>query len=237
MEFYDEFLEENEEYIKLVKDYANNDKEHGWLKVVHEGKVYNFPKRALIWYVFGKMHAVRDLLPEYKAFTYSGFKMQMDNPYHTDMMLGAGLTDSYHDCIYEARRLIEKEYEKIFSFDFTVLADGRKDKDPYFSFTVYEHTPMRDGTTWSSMNIHCQDKNDDKYEKKAIVIPNAGIEYDLAAVNADIIVCEQGGPMAHLALVSREKGKILIRVDNAIERFPTFSKLWLNLNKLTLSPR
>jgi hypothetical protein len=66
------------------------------------------------------------------------------------------------------------------------------------------------------------------------VIPNASIQYDLAARNADVIITEVGGSLAHLAIVSREKGKILLRVDNAVERFPYWTKLRVDLDTLKL---
>ena len=234
MELYQEFLDDNDHYVKMVKEYADNDEEHGWLNVPFEGTVYKFPKRALIWYVFGRMTAIRDLLPEYEPFSYSGMKLTNDDRYHTDMILGAGLTDSYHDSIDEARRLIKEEYKKIFTFDFTVLADGRSYKEPYIPLMVYDHSPLKQGVI-SNINIHSQ--TEASYQKRCIVIPKASIDYDLAAVNADVIITEQGGPLAHLAIVSREQGKLLIRIDNAVKQFPKFSKLMIDLNKLTLKPR
>ena len=70
---------------------------------------------------------------------------------------------------------------------------------------------------------------------KAICLPSAGIEYDLLAQNADVIITEIGGPLVHLATVSREKGKLLIRVDNACEKFKPFSLLNLDLGEMTLA--
>lgn len=225
-----------------IHEYADDDTEYGWLLLHHEGRNYRFPKRAFIWYIFGNMTPLHDILPEYEAFSPSGLKLQMDNRYHSDVWLGAGfhIDDTYdhgspqHGAFYEAERMIEKEMREIVQFDFTILANGLSDKSR-ISCMVYDHTPKENPRSKTNYHIEDAEPPKDKWDRlRAICIPNASIEYDLVARNADVIITEVGGELAHLAIVSREKGKVLIRVDNACKKFPYFSKLRIDFEDLTL---
>jgi hypothetical protein len=212
--------------------------------VWYEGTLFRFPKRALIHYTFGSMPPLQSILPPYKPFSDMGLKMQMDNPFHTDVILGAGLELDDVYCaggklvhaLHQAQNLIEDEYEDIISFDFTILANGLDDDHYRGTMMVYDYAPLPENTS-SNIHVDCAAKPTDRYDTlRCIVIPHAGIKYDLAARNADVIICEVGGPLAHLALVARNSGKLLIRVNDAVERFPRFSKLTFNLRALTLVP-
>ncbi len=52
-----------------------------------------------------------------------------------------------------------------------------------------------------------------------IVIPNASVDFELSALKAGLIICENGGKLAHLCIVGREFGIPLIRIDNATKIF------------------
>lgn len=245
---YAEFDRIIEQARKDVIEFANNDAECGWLDLAHRGNSYRFPKRALIWYVFGRMHAITDLLPPYEAFAPMGAKLQLDDPYHTDTLLGAGIALDLGlqfdhpdtEALSLAVREIENEYRNEFKFDFTILANNLEILNDRSSITVqvYDYPePIDLSQRWQSSHIDCADAPEDEWDKRrAIVIPHAGIEYDLAARNADVIITEVGGPLAHLATVSREKGKLLIRVQGAMERFSWPAKLSINIDDLTIRP-
>lgn len=235
-----------EQFTAQIKDFATKDAECGWFEHVHDGKLYKFPKRAFLHYLFGNSKCAKQLLPEYKAFSARDVKMHNDNPFHTDVWLGAGfpLELAYErDCLeadvfWSAGYALEKEMRTKMRFDFTVLANGLPDELTRYGvrLMVYESLTELKPNTISNIHILCQDKrrkNDS--ELRAIVIPHAGIEFDLLARNADIIITETGGPLVHLATVSREMGKLLIRVDDAVQKFQPFSRLKLHLNDLSLS--
>lgn len=226
---------------KSIIDYANSDKEYGWLEIEHEGKVYKFPKRAVIHAVFGNSYAIAKLMPEYEPFSDIDLKMINDNMFHSDAWIGAGLDiekaydydiperEVWHKATFE----IEKEFKSLCDFDFTILANGIK--ETHFNASVYDFEPLKENQ-WSSTHIDCADKPKDNHgQLRCIVIPHAGIEYDLAARNADMIITEAGGKLSHLSTVSREKGKLIIRIDDACEKFPRFTRFWINLDELRLS--
>jgi len=229
-----------EEATQQIIDYADNDTEYGWLKVHVEGRNYKLPKRAMILYTFGKSLANQRLLPKYNAFSGDGWKMQMDNRYHTDVLLGAGFDlDQYvpfqHDImdevLYAGSDAIEKEFHHMISFDFVVLANGQDER--YFGdCMVYEYEPPLENNTTSNIHIDCATTTRHGY--RCIVIPHAGIEFAHAAKNADIIITERGGSLCHLGIVSAEGGKLLIRMDDAVNRFSKFSKFSISLNSLSL---
>lgn len=68
-----------------------------------------------------------------------------------------------------------------------------------------------------------------------IGLPHAGMEYDLLTSNADIIITEVGGKLAHLSKVAGERQQALIKIPNACKRFPTFTKMSFNFYQLKLS--
>lgn len=235
-------MNECDELKNKIIEYANNDTEFGWFHINYEGLNYKFPKRALIWYTFGKMIAIKERLPEYTPFSYSGFKLPMDNCYHTDCMLGSYENENdlydYRSNLMKACRkaswLIEEEYEDIFNFDFTILANSWKGPN-FFKFMVYDHIPL-DFVGSSNIHILSALEKDNQRTKRAIVIPHAGIEYDIVARKADIIITETGGKLCHLAVVARETDKLLIRVENAIKTMSKFDMFWMDLNSYTLGP-
>jgi hypothetical protein len=142
--------------IKQIKDFADSDKQYGWLVVNYNGKEYSFPKRALIHYVFGYTAPLADIIPEYEPFSPSGMKCYMDNRFHTEVWLAAGfdLNDAYefgcdeHSALQIAIKMIEEEWREKCEFDFTVLANGLK--EDYIHGLVYDYLPPL------SCNIHIQ---------------------------------------------------------------------------------
>ena len=231
------------EITKQIVNYADNDAEFGWLTLVEDGLEFRFPKRALVWAVFKESLAISRLLPEYESFAGSGWKLPLDNSYHTDALLGAGidLDDAYeydsegyrawHRAVYE----IDKEYRNVFKYDFIVLANTLPTDRKYITAMVYEHELLEPNTT-SSISIFCAESADDEWgRRRAIVIPNGSAKYDLAGQHADIIISERGGPLCHMATVAREQGKLMIAIPDAVERFPRFTTLNFDLTDNTIN--
>jgi phosphohistidine swiveling domain-containing protein len=64
-----------------------------------------------------------------------------------------------------------------------------------------------------------------------LVVPTAGVEYDLAAAKAGAIICEVGGPLAHLVIVSRERGRPIVRIEGAMKMYQPGMCVKLDLDK------
>lgn len=235
-----------QQLINAIRTFADQDTEYGWFEFVYEQSLYKFPKRAFMHYLFHKSPTARALIPAYKARSPSGLKMHNDNPFHTDVWLGAGfaLESAYeHNSVentifYEACYALTDELQSLLSFDFTVLANGlpKHLQRQFFTIQLYECMEPLPANTTSNIHILCQNKPHWRTSTlRAIAIPHAGIEFDLVAQNADVILTEAGGPLAHLATVSREKGKLLLRVPDACNRFPPFTTLSVNLPQMRLT--
>ena len=139
--------------------------------------------------------ALRHLSPPWKTVAPTGVKMMLDDPYHTDWMLGAGLdlstdyglnspvTKAAHD---ELSRL----QEEMGDFEAAVLVDH--------------------GTVRGVVG------------KEVLVLPNLSPAYAEAAMVPGVraIIAERGGQLAHLSIVGREHGWTIMRVNDALTLYP-----------------
>lgn len=205
---------------KVVK-YANQDAEYGWQTFRYadpesgESCVLKAPRRAMIAYALSKTSAMH-LRPAYKAFSPANMKLLHDNPLHTDAWLGCGF--ELGDAVYDRRNIRVRAFNELaydiqknlLGYKAHILASaGMKSFDG--------HVVTADSKVITNRDI--------------LVVPTAGVEYDVAASQAGAIVCEVGGPLAHLVPVSRERGMPVLRVENATQLYRTGMHLLLDLEK------
>jgi hypothetical protein len=157
--------------------------------------------------------------PEWDVVSPPDFKMPFDNPYHTDWMLGAGLSleetydrDSDSLTSLVLRRASEKQMDLTQEWtgaEFVVLARG--DSRRHFSGQPVIARP-----------------HDQVPAGSIALAKTAGPEYQLAMVSASrpdqygqpgLIICETGGKLAHLALVGREHGCTVLMVPQVIAKY------------------
>lgn len=213
-----EFDEQIEDYRKKIIEFADNDKVYGWKVIVDdEGRQLRVPGRAFLHYSLKPIMNpnVNDMFEPYTPVCPMGLKMQCDNPMHTDAWLGAGLS---LDCAYDnswQKTLFDtyagKYQEDFFGYDFHIITKAGLSE---FSGTV------------------CSPNNIDKVEgKKILVLPHLGVEFEHVALKADMIICEQGGKLAHLVTVTKEGDKPIpiIRIDDALIRFVKNTKIHVDL--------
>lgn len=147
--------------------------------------------------------SLRHLSPPWDLVARSGVKMMLDDPYHTDWMLGAGLdlsedygiskpvTAAAHEELYRLQ-------EELGNFEAAVLVD---------------YGPVS-GIVGNEI----------------LVLPDLSPDHAEAAMEAKVkaIITERGGQLAHLAIVGRETGWTIMRVPDATTRYPEGVLLTLN---------
>jgi len=184
--------------------------------------------------------------PEWPCIAGSGWKLPMDDPYHTDWMLGAGipLSETYdrsttlfdddgdnkteslaervRSASFEARSQLVEEWTGV---EFSILSKG---KDEWFSGEVVFAKPDEDVPPGS-----------------IAIAPNAGPKYYMAMISANkknkdgdrgLLICQTGGTLAHLAVVGREEKCTVLMIPKANAKFQPGDRLWINLksNKITV---
>lgn len=186
---------------------TDRDTEYGW----HEFRFHDTargqfitlkaPKRALMAYALSRTRA-RHLAPDYTVVSESGLKMLNDNPLHTDVWLGCGLplddtTYDHESPIYRAfMEMMFQMQESLLGYAFQVLSSGGK------------HWVRGTLVSADHPGITADD---------ILLVPHAGIEYDLPGRQAGAIICEVGGKLAHLVTVCREDDKPIVRVPDAMK--------------------
>ena len=222
------------EYTKFVEGirervvaFANNDADYGWheFKFHHEesGRYVTLkaPKRALTAFALSRTTASH-LAPGYTPFSPVGMKMRVDNPLHTDVWLGCGL--SLDDSVYDHDSLenaafMEMMYEMqkaLLGYEFHVLTSGGKQE-------VYGRIVGPDARGIEPEDI--------------LLVPHAGVEFDLQAREAGAVICEVGGKLAHLVTVCREDNKPIVRVPDAMKILRPGMRVTLDLQKGKLDIR
>lgn len=164
---------------------------------------------------------LRHLAPEWSTVSPGCLKMENDSRLHTDLWLSLGFNldgREYKHSTLEHRlfaavvRAMQRELFPMGEFD--TLNSAGLDK---FSGSVV--TP----------------KSKDIFSHNILVIPHAGPEYDVIARKAGLVICAAGSRMAHLAVVGREFGLPLIRIDGACEKFKEGITLNIDFTTNTLT--
>jgi phosphohistidine swiveling domain-containing protein len=210
-----------------VCQFADNDTEYGWYTFRWKstlpgvsGITIRAPKRALYCYALSTTPAYH-LAPAYSAFSPQGLKLSEDNPLHTDVWLGCGYDidnqtyargNPYYHAVNDMVGAVQKE---LLNFEVHVLARGPELRGK----VVYPNSP--------------------KITKENIlVVPHAGVEFELQALQAGAIICEVGGRLAHLVTVCREMQKSIIRMDDAVSKLKPGQEVTVypDSGKVTVSP-
>lgn len=160
---------------------------------LRDGSIVQVPRAPFEQWAL-KRTALRHLAAPWTPVAYPGLKMQNDCKYHTDWVLGAGLSlkDAYGS--HETSPYLDASYR---------AAGELQDRLGNFSATVIVDAGARSGIVG----------------KTVAVVPNLSVEH-AAALKCTAIITETGGMLAHLAIVGREQGITIMRVPDAMTRYP-----------------
>lgn len=215
-------------YNKLKKEIISAaEKNGGFIDIEGENLIYKVPKLPFYYWAINARF-FNDLpqkigLDKWAPVSPYGFKMQNDDPYHTDWWIGAGIPiKSYNEEEDEklnmnAMMLKINLQAKLLNFESTVLS-GNEDVVAYVQ--------------------HYDDfKNDFSkvLEDRILILPDLNLKFESIILKAvkngkGGVVCGAGGKAAHLSKVGRELNFPIFLEDNALNKFK-------NVMKLKLSPK
>ena len=170
------------------------------------------PHRAFICAALHRARAYH-LMPVYEPVCPQGLKLNGDDQFHSDAWIGAGFSpDTAYDRDIPEQRLFMNELYRLqrnrLSFSFDILARGPANS---VNGEVIHDPSLADKT-------------------KILVVSTASPEYADAALKCAAVVVEVGSKLAHLAIVSREEGIPVIRIEGALAKFPAGRYLTLDLD-------
>jgi hypothetical protein len=208
-------------YRDLVVRQADAAGETGWMEIDVPASIASTGKLRVPRGAFEQWAVSRcgggHLAEPWKSVSPPGMKQMGDDVFHSDWMLGAGLDldamrlsapdESLRTAAYDAFYAIQR---RLLNFRCAVLLTG-----PFVSGRVFVPESADDLPTPAS--------GDDL--PPVVLLPNAGPDYLEVALEAldfgGAVIVEQGGEMAHLVTVLREKHQgPIVRVPKARAKYP-----------------
>lgn len=156
-----------------------------------------------------------DTILDWKTVCPMGMKATVDDPYHSDWMVGAGIDlQAYNDKDFNAKcfDMMHEFQENELGFDITILVNGGGVKEV------------------TGVCVHPKANEEVKSHQIAIV-PNASVRYYNAARTALAVVVANGGAMSHLAVTGLEEKFLIVMENGAKKKFTP--GLTLNINAET----
>ena len=71
------------------------------------------------------------------------------------------------------------------------------------------------------------DRGDEVTEDSIIVIPHGGGAYHIPGMRCKAIITEVGNRLSHLAIVTREFKKTMVKLPDAIEKLSDVKQVWI----------
>ena len=167
------------------------------------------PRAPFLIWSFSRLPYYRHVLPAWKTICPTGMKMNLDDPNHTDWIVGGGLDPEDRDLYWGAkadaamdlRSRLQDEFdarERALDEAVTVLVAG-----PRALATVVHGQP---GMTPPPGHV--------------VVLPDLRTRYLWSVQGAAAVISEVGGEVAHLVQISREGGVPVLRAEGALSRWP-----------------
>jgi phosphohistidine swiveling domain-containing protein len=199
-----------EEYRKIILEQAAGDLfDLTFENRAGESVTVSIPRAPFENWALWRTNATK-LAKPWNKVSRSGMKMQGDDPYHTDWMIGAGLDlNAMHD------------EENFASVAYEAMWNLQSEKGRFKASILC-------GSKLVSGEVVFPKHGEAVQAHQIAVIPNAGPDYVAAAMSGAGVITEQGGAMAHLVTVSREKDVTIMRVEDARKLYPEGTIVTLN---------
>lgn len=182
----------------------------------------SFPYELALAYSLSRT-ALRHLAPEWAVVSPGSLKMESDSRLHTDFWLALGFDLDGREYNYSTLNY------RLFS------AVVRKMQQVMFPMGEFDTLNSAGLDSFSGTVVTPKSEFISKHD--ILIIPNAGPEYDVVARKAGLVICETGSRMAHLAVVGREFGLPLIRIEDAGKKFKEGITLTIDFKTNTITAR
>ncbi|CAN5307168.1 hypothetical protein BH11PSE11_BH11PSE11_31160 [soil metagenome] len=155
--------------------------------------------------------------PNWEAVSPPGLKMDNDNPLHTDLWLSVGFDLNWtaygvnHPDNNLFQALVAHLQQTALGYQLHVLTAARQ--------------KAVSGTVRTAEDFNARVKG----ESTILLVPHAGEEFHAMAMASQGVICQQGGKLAHLAIVGREMGIPIVRIDGAMSKFKSGAAVIIDL--------
>ena len=184
---------------------------------LEDGRTIQVPRAPFVRWALARTEQ-RDQAPEWENVSPSGLKLQMDNPDHTDWVLGAGvsLDEAYKDNVNRPAWDKAGEFQE----------QARQPK--------LDYPGIRAAMEMLSNTVHKAAIVVDAGERTGVVGQDIAVFPDSDADRAkqldgiDGVIVEKGAKLAHFAIVSKGKGITVMRHSHACETFKNGARVHLS---------
>lgn len=175
-----------------------------WLEMDFHGKAIRIPRAPFEQWCLWRGDGAHLAMPWQKV-SVSGVKMFGDDPYHTDFLIGAGLEP---DAMIKDSKLSEAFFD---------LRAKVQEEKMGFECAVLSGRGYVNGTI-----VHAE-VGQELPDDAIVVVKAAKPDYIDMLVKARAIIVERGGQAAHLVQVAMEREAVIVRVPDALTRYPAGS--------------
>lgn len=167
------------------------------------------PRAPFLHWAFSRLRWYQRFLPEWRTISPTGMKMTMDDPNHTDWVIGGGFDPQDRDLYWGGAK--SEAADRLRSKLQDVFEDRRRAEDE-------KVTTLVTGAKATGVVVHGE-PGVTPAPGLVVVVPNLHTRYLWAVQGAAAVITEEGGEVAHLAQVALEKALPVMRAENALERW------------------
>jgi phosphohistidine swiveling domain-containing protein len=181
-------------------------------------RTVSYPVVLALAFALSKTNSA-DLAPAWQPVSPPGLKMDNDDPLHSDLWLALGFDLNWtayglnHPDNILLQALASHLQRTTLGYQLHILtAAGQKSVSGI----------VRSAADFDKREAH---------EPTILLAPHAGEDFHSMAMVSKAVICQQGGKLAHLAIVGREMGIPIIRIDGAMSKFRTGMPVTIDLVK------
>lgn len=206
-----EYKEDYLSFLKMKILKESKIEKHGFVDLKdNDGNIVaTVPYLPLLCWAMERISKTEETL-DYTAQSVSGLKLPNDCPFHSDWMIGGGLD-------------LVKDYSSdspVQSAAYNWLAEMQ------FNRFKFKHVVLAKGKKVSGKIRHCTPSNAaEVMDGDIVVIPTGNPEYQLHVEAATRsggggVIAQVGNKVAHLSIVSRERGVTMFQMNDAFKLLP-----------------